>query len=67
MFKQNMVMIISVLVVYFIIWYFFLRKKSKEESNFKWPRWIKIGGCRPCTGSNHDGCCGGCVCKDKIH
>lgn len=63
-FKQNMVMIISVLVVYFILWYFIFRKKTEEESDFKLPRWLKIGGCRPCLGSPNDGCCGGCVCKD---
>lgn len=39
--------------------------KAEEESGFKWPTWLKIGGCRPCAGSIHDGCCNGCVCKDK--
>ena len=57
--------IIGIVVAIIIIWYFYTEKnKAKQESNFKWPRWLKIGGCRPCIGSNADGCCGGCACKD---
>lgn len=41
--------------------------KAEEESGFKWPTWLKVGGCRPCVGSINDGCCNGCVCKDKAN
>jgi hypothetical protein len=58
--------IIIGIVIAIIIWYFYAEKnKNKEESGFKWPTWLKVGGCRPCAGSIHDGCCNGCVCKDK--
>lgn len=60
--------IIILVVVLIVVWYLFFKEKkeTKEESSFKLPRWLKIGGCRACIGSNADGCCGGCVCKDAV-
>jgi len=58
--------ILGIIVTIVVIYFYFKKNKAKEESNFKFPRWLKIGGCRPCIGSTADGCCGGCACKDAV-
>jgi hypothetical protein len=39
------------------------RSIPQEKLRWRWPRWLKIGGCKPCIGSPADGCCAGCICQ----
>ena len=71
--KQWLEIIFAFAMIAFIVWIVLTmgkvmaqgNKSRAEESNFKWPRWLKIGGCKPCIGSPQDGCCGGCLCAIK--
>jgi len=40
--------------------------KGVGTERLRWPRWLKLGGCRPCVGTLSDGCCTGCVCTPRL-
>ncbi len=78
--KKN-IYLLSIFIVLIIIIYLLYKKNNNKNSNYvnlediklykqedsriKFPKWLKIGSCRPCVGSPSSGCCNGCLCAKR--